>query len=318
MRSPFVFLACLLLAACNGPRVGDAPNDSDAEFPGDSAIDASPIDSAIDSAADSSVDSQPTDVALEAESAPIDSGLDTRDATPVDGCGTYLGAKMILVTPKSGAPFCIDSTEVTRAQYDEFLVSPAKPKASEQPPECAFNSDLGGKNTEHSLDNQPRINVDWCDARAYCAWAGKRLCGKLGDGSKPTDPADSSDPTKDEWTYACRGGNDVNVYPWGHDYDPTKCNHSGAIVDVGSSKDCHGPAAPFDRLFDMAGNVWEWENSCIPAPDGGKIECIHRGSGYEDNASYQQCSLQIGSLGHSFSHPIDWEDWIGIRCCKDP
>jgi hypothetical protein len=31
--------------------------------------------------------------------------------------------------------------------------------------------------------NFPITNVDWCDAYAYCAGIGKRLCGKIGGGT---------------------------------------------------------------------------------------------------------------------------------------
>src|SRR5262249_40663852 len=110
--------------------------------------------------------------------------------------------------------------------------------------------------------DRPVHAVDWCDAFAYCAWAGKRLCGRIAGGS--VDPTFGTDlASESEWYNACsRGGQ--HAYPYGDTYDPRACNGleygagTGPQLPVGSLSSCTGG---FAGLFDMSGNVSEWEDS---------------------------------------------------------
>lgn len=128
--------------------------------------------------------------------------------------------------------FYIDRTEVTNEQYQRFV----RETGHRAPPHWEGGEYRAG---EASL---PVVNVSWEDARAYAAWAGKRL------------------PTEAEWELAARG-TDGRLYPWGQEWDGARANTReagrGRIVAVGSFPE---GASPYGAL-DMIGNVWEWTAS---------------------------------------------------------
>ena len=89
----------------------------------------------------------------------------------------------------------------------------------------------------------PVVNVLILDARAFAAWAGKRL------------------PKGREWEKAARGKEGF-LYPWGNELDTARANvGSGKLLPVSALP---SGASPYGAL-NMSGNVWELVDRGEPA-----------------------------------------------------
>jgi len=224
------------------------------------------------------------------------------------GCPGERGSAMVRITVAGVADFCIDSTEVTRAQYQAFLDSSEqriRPDAA-----CTTNTSYLPAAPFPDLDSSlPVGKIDWCDAYAFCAWAGKRLCGAIGGG--PLAPDATTDPDKGEWILACtkHGG---RAYSYGgQSYVDGSCNSGfgdsgGAVLPVASLPTCQGG---YDGVFDMIGNVYEWENSCDGVPGAEDAMCSDQGGSFRTSNG---CKAS-GMTPHFWQFSGDW----GIRCCAD-
>src|SRR5690606_8434471 len=119
-----------------------------------------------------------------------------------NGCPTGRGSEMVRISHPSG-DYCIDKTEATKGHYAQFRAD-KDGDYSGQASYCEWNVDYGQGNcapySPTDNPNFPAACMDWCDADAFCKWAGKRLCGKFGGGGN----ADAYAPgNPQEWTGAC-------------------------------------------------------------------------------------------------------------------
>ncbi len=187
-------------------------------------------------------------------------------------------------------PFYIDETEVTNAQYQEFVDTTRR-----QPPPHWTN---GRAPTGKASD--PVYNVSWDDANAYARWAGKRL------------------PTEEEWEYAARGL-DGRLYPYGNKSDLQSSNaYEDNFSEPLAVKSYSSGASPFG-VFDMAGNVSEWTASDFKFYPGSKFPSdnpnvsrkVVRGGAYNIPVEKQTATDRF------FQPPSTKNKFIGFRCAQD-
>ncbi len=151
-------------------------------------------------------------------------------------------------------PFALDVMPVTNAEFARFLAA-----SGWQPADPAhFLRHWVRGAPPPGREQHPVVYVDLEDARAYAAWAGKRL------------------PTEEEWQWAAQGP-DGRRYPWGQEPPgPDRCNdgRTGTTTPVDAFPAGRSPLG----CLDLCGNVWEWTES--ERSDGRTRFAILRGGSF--------------------------------------
>ena len=242
--------------------------------------------------------------------ASVGTGGTTGDGGGGGGYGAVHGPQMVTIPTPDGGAFRIDSTEVTNGQYAEFLA--ANVPAAGQPAACSWNdSYTPPQGAWPAADpEKPVAWVDWCDAAAFCAWAGKRLCGDIGGG--PLSATTLGDPATSEWTYACTAAGS-RTYPYGDVYSPSACVTGHYLwpdptARVGTTPGCTGG---FPGLHDMSGNVAEWQN--YADGESGKDD----GVAWQGGAFDTLASSDLRCVSVTYFNRYIQSGETGIRCCKD-
>ena len=187
--------------------------------------------------------------------------------------------------------FFMDKTDVTNAQFREFVkatgyvtIAERTPRAEDFPgappenlvagsvvfsppdhpvplndhfqwwnyvPGANWRHPAGPKSSIQGKENYPVVQIAYVDAEAYAKWAHKRL------------------PTEAEWEFAARGGLAGKPFVWGEKFRPNgkwmANTYQGHFPVQDSGSDGFVGLAPVSQfapngygLHDMAGNLWQW------------------------------------------------------------
>ena len=194
--------------------------------------------------------------------------------------------------------FWIDKYPVTNAEYKAFLdATHYHPRDDDN-----FLKDWKLGIYPEGWGDRPVTWVSQEDARAYAAWAGKRL------------------PHEWEWQYAAQG-NDSRVYPWGDVWNdaavpaPDKTRSLTAPDRV----DAHPAGASPFGVMDLVGNVWQWTDEYQDEPTRAAI--LRGGSYYQPQGSRWYFPKAYRNTEHGklllMAPSKDRAGTVGFRCVID-
>lgn len=237
--------------------------------------------------------------------------------------------------------FCIDQTEVSNQQFYQFVQETNYKTEAEkfQNSFCLINTlsknvrdsikqtvsqvpwwvmvtnatwyrPEGDDSSIETRQNHPVVHISWNDANNYCSFFGKRL------------------PTEAEWEYACRGGLENRLYPWGNNPTPGQKHKmniwQGYFPYENLALDGFEYTAPVDQFnqnkFNMkniVGNVWEWVSDWWSLNHSQKelngSEKVKKGGSFMCTASF--CH-RYRCAARSKNTPDTTAANVGFRCAK--
>jgi formylglycine-generating enzyme required for sulfatase activity len=194
--------------------------------------------------------------------------------------------------------FDMDKYPVTNKQFKVFLdATHYHPKD-----ELNFLKDWQGGTYPPGWEDKPVTWVSLEDARAYAAWAGKRL------------------PHEWEWQYVAQGP-DQRKYPWGNLWRPD------AVPVPDQGRTMHGPDEVYAHpagvstygVMDMVGNVWQWTDEYVDEHTRSAI--LRGGCYYQPQGSMWYFPQAYQSNQHGklllMAPSFDRAGTVGFRCVSD-
>jgi formylglycine-generating enzyme required for sulfatase activity len=216
---------------------------------------------------------------------------------------------------------------VTNRQYAAFIRAE---KAIDEPRGTGwFLREPPAERLDH-----PVTGVSWHDAVAYCHWLSDRT------GRAYRLPSEAEWEKAASWEASQQGREEgapgrQRLYPWGDDWDPSRCNSQESGIGTTTAVGSYGPAgaSPYG-CEDMAGNVQEWTSTAWGSrkdnpdyvypyrPDDGREDLatpqagpglwrVHRGGSYREDAASLRCTARGASA------PDSRLRWRGFRVAMD-
>jgi toxoflavin biosynthesis protein ToxD len=218
----------------------------------------------------------------------IDVATENLEFTPRNGEGS---------APVRLRSFSIGKYPVTNEQYAAFLdacqsvSSPAEWRGGRPP---------------HDEEHHPVCGISASEAEAYCRWL-----------SNLTERTFRL-PQEAEWEFAA-GGEERWEYPWGDQFDPSRCNSRDSGIGRTTRVDTFSAGASAAGCIDMAGNVAEYCADIFrsyDSPDAsggldsdGALSRVVRGGSFASGPMQVRCAER---------HPAQLGDaWeTGFRVCS--
>jgi formylglycine-generating enzyme required for sulfatase activity len=151
-------------------------------------------------------------------------------------------------------------------------------------------------------DDQPVVSITWYAARSYCLWLSLVE-------SKGTRTDLYRLPMEPEWEWAA-AGKEKREYPWGWAEPTSKlANYDGSNIGATTPVGSYPEGATPEGLYDMAGNVWEWQENRYGHKDYPDARAFRGGSWYF-NSEYLRCSAR------SLDDPVNWLYDFGFRVVR--
>lgn len=207
-------------------------------------------------------------------------------------------------------PFWISKTEVTNAEYAEFITAGGYDNPDywtaagwQQRQSRNWTQPSRWEDSNFNDPDQPVVGVSWYEAMAYATWREMTL------------------PTERQWEYAARGPDGL-IYPWGNESVTANLvnsrNSGGRPAVVGSR-----PAGvSWVGALDIAGNVMNWTVSEM------RVYPYHTDDGRENISAHALRVLRGSSWGgdHHFARaasryyadPVRRDDFVGFRLLRLP
>ena len=210
--------------------------------------------------------------------------------------GGWLSEKTTVTRKANLTAYAVDEIPITNAQFAEFLKdSGYRPRVADN-----FLKHWSNGRPPTGREDHPVVYVTLDDARAYAAWARKRL------------------PTENEWQYAAQGP-EALTYPWGAEDDPG-CRNGGQKGGTTPVRAFPKGRSPFGA-WDLCGNVWELTES--EHSDGrNRFVMLKGGSYYRAEGSMWYFDGGARPNRHTAKMLLFWPGLdrcatVGFRCVVD-
>jgi formylglycine-generating enzyme required for sulfatase activity len=202
------------------------------------------------------------------------------------------------------APFQMSRYPITNQQYQAFIDAPDGYHQEQWWTYSPYAREWHHKHCDpmpvNSADaDLPRVNVCWYEAVAFCLW----LSHQTG--------LDIRLPSESQWVRAA-SGDDGRLYPWGDEFDPSRCNVRESDHHSLTPVNAHpNGVSPFG-LLDMAGNAWEW---CLSKQGGldDYLDLVSRAKRAVRGGSYISPHNRSRNDFHYHLSPRCRYDTIGFR-----